>query len=305
MEDSYQPALPNESHESRAIAKPVPLPILDADLDTTSFDQSSVHKTINTPELLEQILSHLPLFDLCRARLTGQLFRNLIDRSLMLQKHLFLVPYARTPSWTEPTDAPSWIGWADSATCLLIDRRDFEIAQNPELHPTSIYRDDPDIRPSSHFHPILDLDNVPRNLKSDFQIQLNILYLRTDTSNEFPAFARAFCQFPKLTQTFDNVSGLPKDSPIHRMFLTNPPIKEVEFTIRIPFWDAWQEWVDLESVTKGCDPMGTFGIHSLTSDTGITFGQLFEYTEEAVRGQEKRILPDPLPEMDYWRDPYP
>lgn len=149
------------------------------------------------------------------------------------------------------------------------------------------------------------MDNVPRNLKSDFQIQLNILYLRTDTSNEFPAFARAFCQFPKLTQTFDNVSGLPKDSPIHRMFLTNPPIKEVEFTIRIPFWDAWQEWVDLESVTKGCDPMGTFGIHSLTSDTGITFGQLFEYTEEAVRGQEKRILPDPLPEMDYWRDPYP
>lgn len=98
MEDSYQPALPNESHESRAIAKPVPLPILDADLDTTSSDQSSVHKTINTPELLEQILSHLPLFDLCRARLTGQLFRNLIDRSLMLQKHLFLVPYARTPS---------------------------------------------------------------------------------------------------------------------------------------------------------------------------------------------------------------
>jgi hypothetical protein len=58
-------------------------------------------------------------------------------------------------------------------------------------------------------------------------------------------------------------------------------------------------------VEKGSDPNNAQGIHSLTSDTGITFAQIFEHTEEAVRGQQKRILPDPIPEIDYERARYP
>jgi hypothetical protein len=141
---------------------------------------------------------------------------------------------------------------------------------------------------------------MPRNLKSDFEICLYIRYLRTNPLDGSPVFTRSFCNLNKLTQTFDNVSGVSEDSQLHKMFITNPPIKQVEFKIRIPFWDDWQEWVEWESVTKGCDPNGIIGLHNLTSDTGITFAQLFEYTKEAVRGQPKRILPDPLPEMDYW-----
>jgi hypothetical protein len=293
----------------KSIAKTVPAQIIDPEFDTTSSDQSSVHKTIETPELLEHILSHLPSLDLCHARRVSQSFRNAIDRSPALQKNLFLVDRSsvlqKNCSLIPLAYSDLSTFGPDFANCLLIDQHDFEVAQTPELHPSFILVDEPETRPASHFHPILALDEVPRNLRSDFQTTLNILYLSTDHFDGSPAFTRAFCKLHKLTQTFDNVSGLPEDSPLHRMFITNPPIKKVEFTIRIPFWDAWQEWVDWESVTKGCDPVGIEGLHVLKSDTGITFGQLFEYTEEAVRGQQKRILPDPLPEMDYWRDPYP
>lgn len=152
---------------------------------------------------------------------------------------------------------------------------------------------------------------MPQNLESDFEIHLKILYLGTDSfgtdpfDDEFPAFARASFNLNKLTLTFDNVSGISKDSPLHKMFLTNPPIKKIEFSIRIPFWDDWDDWVDWERVEKGSDPNNARGIHSLTSDTGITFAQIFEHTEEAVRGQQKRVLPDPIPEIDYERARYP
>ena len=296
MEDSYQSAPSNESHDSSdstTMAKPVPTAsILDSESAITTYD-NSVHKTFDIPELLEHILSYVPALDLCRARRTSQIFRNAIDRSLVLQRNLFLVPSAR---------APSWICQPEFANCILIDQHDIDIAQNPETRIDYSFAEDPnqlDIRPSSHFDPIFASDDMPRNLKSDFSRCLYIRYLRTNPLDGSPVFTRSFCNLYKLTQTFDNVSGVSEDSLLHNMFLTNPPIKEVEFMIRIPFWDDWQGWVDWESVTKGCDPNGIVGVHSLTSDTGITFAQLFEYTEEAVRGQHKRILLDPLPETDY------
>jgi hypothetical protein len=309
VEDSYQPAPSNKSHNSSdsnhptAIAKPVATAAI---LDSISYDQSPVHKTLETPELLEQILSFVPSLDLCHARRTSQTFRNVIDHSLVLQKNLFLRPHARIPS-TIPCShlIPQWNGAPDFANCILLDQHDLEVAHNPELHPMTIMGDDPVLRPSPHFHPILILDKMPQNLKSDFEIILNILYLATDPFDGLPAFARAFCSLKKLTQTFDNVSGVSKDSPLHKMFITNPPIKKVDFTIRIPFWDDWEDWVDWEYVEKVCDPNGIMGNHSLTCETGITFAQIFEYTEEAVRGQHRRILPDPLPEIDYHRVRYP
>jgi hypothetical protein len=122
VEDSYQPAPSNKSHNSSdsnhptAIAKPVATAAI---LDSISYDQSPVHKTLETPELLEQILSFVPSLDLCHARRTSQTFRNVIDHSLVLQKNLFLRPHARIPS-TIPCShlIPQWNGAPDFANCI-------------------------------------------------------------------------------------------------------------------------------------------------------------------------------------------
>jgi hypothetical protein len=97
MEASYQPAWPSDSYGMTSIAKTVPAQTIDSEFDTTSSDQSSVHKTIETPELLEHILSHLPSLDLYHARRVSQSFRNAIDRSPALQKNLFLVDRSSVP----------------------------------------------------------------------------------------------------------------------------------------------------------------------------------------------------------------
>jgi hypothetical protein len=101
MEDSYQPAPSNKSHDpsdSTTMTKPVPkTSILDSESATTSYDDS-VHITFEIPELLEHILSYVPPLDLCRARRTSQVFCNAIDCSLVLQRNIFLIPSARAPS---------------------------------------------------------------------------------------------------------------------------------------------------------------------------------------------------------------
>lgn len=133
MADSHQPTPPNESHELTATAKPVSAPILDSEPDTTrSYDQSPVHQILEIPELLEQILSFVLSLDLCRARRTSRIFRNTIDRSLVLQKNMFLIPYAPAPS-TIPYArlTPQSLGAPDFANCLLIDQRDFDVALSP------------------------------------------------------------------------------------------------------------------------------------------------------------------------------
>jgi hypothetical protein len=254
------------------------------------FNDSSLHKAIETPELLEHILSHLPPLELCHARLVSKMFRNVIDHSLVLQKNLFLVPSALTPSLNP--ESPF-------ANCLLIDEHDFEIAQAP---PAGWRTCRPEVRPSAHFHPILgfyplELDGLPRNRKSDFTTNFTIHSIDYDVEDGAHYIGLKRCDLSKLTQTFDNPSGLPDDSPLHRMFLTNPPIKVLNLMMLIPFWKDEERWVDQDIVTKG---NGTYGIHTLMSDTGITFGQLFEHMKEAMREQQKRVLPDPIP--DYWAD---
>jgi hypothetical protein len=86
-----------EPHE----LQPVQIPQSPPDTGHTGLkpahpNQSAIHKTIATTELLEQILHNLSIFELCRARRTSRLFRNTIDYSLLLQRDLFLRPLTRS-----------------------------------------------------------------------------------------------------------------------------------------------------------------------------------------------------------------
>jgi hypothetical protein len=86
-----------EPHE----LQPVQIPQSPPDTGHTGLkpahpNQSAIHKTIATTELLEQILHNLSIFELCRARRTSRLFRNTVDYSLLLQRDLFLRSLTRS-----------------------------------------------------------------------------------------------------------------------------------------------------------------------------------------------------------------
>jgi hypothetical protein len=83
-----------ELHELEPLLAPNSAP--DTALKPAHPNQSAIHKTIATTELLEQILSSLSIFELCRARRTSRTFRNTIDYSLLLQRDLFLRPHTRS-----------------------------------------------------------------------------------------------------------------------------------------------------------------------------------------------------------------
>ena len=104
MENSHQITMPLESHTSTPIE--MFKSSVDAEDQNAKSYQSSVHKVLGTPELLENVLGHLngvragtatlnpQRLQTCRViqlcRLVSKTFRSTIDHSVLLQKKMFL-----------------------------------------------------------------------------------------------------------------------------------------------------------------------------------------------------------------------
>jgi hypothetical protein len=224
--------------------------------ELTNPTQLPVHKTIETTELLGRILYYVPTLDLCCARRVSKKFRNTIDNSLSLQKNLFLKAsaYALQES-------------------LEYEDNDEQITANHEYHP-------------------LIAASIQKNPMSDFWTSLYLWNPRNDTGFEpSPIFATR--SLNQLTQTFENASGVSEDSLLYDMYLTNPPVKKVEISVMVPYWNFYSHRISTPLVSPF--ESNYSGQNVLTDDQGVTFGQVFEYTKLAVKGEEKMVLPDPLP----------
>jgi len=254
-EDSCQTAPTSEPRESM----PSPKSSLSS---TTSTDVSGItnlthvqaHKNIDTIELLERILYYVPPLDLYCARRVSKTFRNTIDGSLSLQKNLFLKPCAYPPPGT-------------------LEHED-NYGRNTEYH--------------ENVHPII-AGYTPKNRKSDFWTSLRSW--NNSDGEKLPILS--CCSLNQLTQTFENVSGFSEDSPLFKMYLTNPPVKVVEIDIRVPCWNDYGRYTGTRRMPLELDAQKV--IH-LSNDQGVTFGQVFRYQKLAVKGQKKLVLPDLLPE---------
>jgi hypothetical protein len=259
---------------------PVPSSSITTGDHATHSTLSPVHRVFETTELLENILTHLPYahntFPLVLCRRVSRLFRNTVDHSLRLQRDLFLKSNGRR--------CPSMDGGHEIS--LEIHRGRMHCRN--DIHPLSF--------------------PAECNPKSDFAAYF---FLYNIVQVGYFANSRATFNLNRFTQTFENVSGLCDDSLIHKMYLTNPPIKVVEI------------WMSVDLVNPPVEdyPRGTFeeseerkkhakypqrflgGDDILTSDEGITFGQLFEYTTEKVAGLKKEdVLPyqaPPFPVSDW------
>jgi hypothetical protein len=253
------------------------IPVLSSSITTGDVTMHStlspVHRAFETTELLENILTHLlyahNTFLLVLCRRVSRLFRNNVDHSLRLQRDWFLK--------------------SNGCRCPSMDGG-HEISL--EIHRGRMHcRND--------IHPLL--FPAECNPKSDFAAYFSLYNI---VQVGYFANSRATFNLNRFTQTFENVSGLCDDSLIHKMYLTNPPIKVVEI---------WMS-VDLVNPTVEDYPRETFeeseerkkhakypqrflgGDDILTSDEGITFGQLFEYTKEKVAGLKKEdVLPYQAP----------
>ena len=233
--------------------QPLQMPKSPPDIGRTALNpahpnQSAIHKTIAITELLEQILSNLSIFELCRARRASRIFRNTIDYSLLLQRDLFLEPHTRS---LQEAGEDSVAADSSASTHPLIARAGPNLKSKPESEfETDLYLEGRFAEPGGY--------SVLRNLH-------------------------------QLTQTYGDISGLADDSILHNMFLTNPPVKQVEIQIwHLEGGNLTQSW---KSAAR------SYGLDVLTSGKGVTFGHVFEYTREIFRGRQdgSSVLQDLAP----------
>jgi hypothetical protein len=265
MEYSHHSTSPLESRDSTLISMPMSASSIATGDHTTDATLSPVHRVLETPELLENILAYLPYthkaspLELCRR--VNRFFCNTINHSLMLQRNLFLKSNGRYCNSSE-RGSESWFEFYKGRMFCC----------NHEMHPL-LLRTEP-------------------NPDSDFTAYF---YIYNFTEPGYVRNHPVEFDLHRFTQTFENVSGLCDDSSIHKMFLTNPPIKVVEIRACIelvsPYveeyviesYEEYEERLKLAKYPQSRCSRGDI----LTSDEGITFGQLFEYTKEMVAGLKK------------------
>jgi len=204
-------------------------------------DSKLAYKLIGTTELCEQILGHLSCPELCRAKRVCRTFRDVIDCSLILQRHLFLAPCTEA--------LPEGVIRTHDEWYMLYD-----------------------------FHTILATE-APPNPQSDFQIQLQSL-LEHGNCVYSDYSAGPFSTLNQLTQTFENVSGVSDHSCLRKMFLSNPPVKQ----IRITYCNTSQQYARRDRISKLSRILCS---DTLSSDKGITFGQVFDWAEKTIDKQLK------------------
>lgn len=254
------PSTKSQKSTSTSIQEPAPSSGLIETSQASNTSSSVAHKLIGTTELCEQILGYFSCAELCRAKRVCRTFREVIDHSLMLQRHLFLAPCTEAiPEGSIKTD-DEWH--------MLYD-----------FHPILAFDGVPNPQPG--FHTVLGFDGL-QNPQSDFQIQLQPSQSHEPTAERW---IRCYTHGPsstlnRLTQTFGNPSGVSDQSSLRKMYLSNLPIKDV----RMSFWNFSRQCVtddliyELSSILY-CD--------SLSSDKGVTFGDIFEWAEKLVGQQLK------------------
>ena len=135
-----------------------------------------------------------------------------------------------------------------------------------------------------NFHPLLTSDIAP-NPESDFQIKFwPVCIYSGDGWNP---------SMDKLTQTFEDVSGVSDDSSLHKMYLSNPPLTQISLRIEVPHWYKVGECMSWKFLTES--PYLSWD--TWRSDKAITFGQVFDYAKTVIRAHHRMTFPDEHPDF--------
>lgn len=230
----------DEPHESTHVPNSTSLSNIATELVLLDPENSSsIYKTFQTTELCEGILSHLSLLELWRARSVCKTFQKVIDHSPLLQKNTFLKPRARITSETISHQA-----YLDQHEIHpLISNLSLDLARNMTLSQLLANEDDVPDTPK-----LVRLFNV----------------IKHDLDNPTPPI------FFRKSFAFGIESG--DDSPVLRMYLSNPPsesvLLSVQVTLKRPF--------TLENVSKHHQLIQVF------NRNGVTFRRVIEESKRKI-----------------------
>jgi hypothetical protein len=207
-----------------------------------------VAKVFNTPELLEGVLSHLPVLDLVIATGVNKTFRNTIQASVHLQRHLFLLPTNREPEY--------WKLVRRDTNGVFRPVDDHEA--NDEWDITIVHLSLPDVSLGYHLVPIAsDTDGSAPSRRSLQAVSLCPLLSPLQRHYRLATSTKSV----HIGVKFD-AKAITTGGPWSHMFLSNPPSKTVQYHL------TWQGHVDDTSIAE-------FHVHrGFHCEEGVTFANL-------------------------------
>lgn len=204
----------------------------------------------STWELCEDILKFLPCDDLVRARRVSPTLKNVVDQAVALQQPLFLQPRTEASIWTITTRPSDWGG------SFYDDRLLAEPIMAQHVKEAILGDEIATELPIFELHP---------ELKS-FRLH-SVRYI----SLELRGCAKRKSFYNSTGVGFDTIAdpvvGIPRHSSLDKMFLSQPPARQVRVALKCRCGRA----LTLKLPEEHFDPNGSIAIRN---DSGVTFGQI-------------------------------
>lgn len=161
------------------------------------------------PELLENILVHLPMLDILTAQRVSTTFRDIVNESTRIKRKLFFIADAPEETWV----------------CSGASHEDIDFVREKFRDPARV-NDSPTMRSSQN----PDYRIIPIEVNPLFKVKNSPARLREPANSKLSAkFLRHRCQLT-LRHT---IRTLDREASWRRMYLSDPPFKEPH--IRLTF----------------------------------------------------------------------
>lgn len=217
---------------------------------STHPDVAPIQRIMNTFELLENILKYLSAADNLRVRGTCFAFNNIIKESPILQKALFLKPVASGGPWTRDPNDNERVLLAGVAAVASLENSGARGMSPYAYNPLLLHKDEDDD-------------------------ELGIAY-RASNHGRFPDRVNVN---KELSAQFEELA---KYAGCRKMFLSQPPVASITFEIKGKC--RYPSWEDRRGLPKW--HWGTLSSHTITNESGVTFGELVKAVQGAVRNHD-------------------
>lgn len=213
---------------------------------STHPDVAPIQRVINITELCENVLDHLPVQDLYRAKRVCRRFTAVINKSTALKPNLFLELRINNVTWVVPDESPCLGG------SLLAGPKADEYVSEARAggRPTNQIT-------IFELHPMLNISEYDRSIA--FSTDGLTYFMRHYFRN--PGVYEMHCE---AKFTHGRIEDLPTASSLNNMYLSQPPVKQLCLDTSGPYY----------SEAAGGIMYGSVGSVTISDPVGITFAQL-------------------------------
>jgi hypothetical protein len=252
----------------------------------STLDVTPIKRLFETFELCEQVLDYLPMKEVLLTTRVCRASKTNIENSSRLQAKLFLAPdltmkkMAVTSSGTllSGVRAEEHIAAVEaSGSSQVSDGGDYEIymnnIRNPSLKAARLadrYRDGGEID-LYILHPALRAGRLSDRYRHEGMVQYAETYVQT--------YSRSYSHQDLTFVDLSTVATLPPTSSLSRMFVSQPPVKEVDVS-----YPVWTEIRPSSKFLPGphTPPRQFMVCETIRKEAGVTFGDVFAAVRDAA-----------------------